>query len=250
MPSRPKFWLKNPSILLKDYYRIVPNLNAPINDTLNVLSRLLIYFIIFGYIFKMKNDYMITAIFLLSIIILLYTLDVNDNTKPNKVLENTGIKTNNSDGVIGHYDFNGDLVFSEPEMVLTDKTNEGSNNIYTYEELREFEKNNCQRPTTNNPFMNKTIYDYNSGNIPKACNLNDDEVLSEVQMRFDETMYKNMDERFSLYNTRRQFYTKPTNLQDTNTTKFAQWLYGVDKTCKTDNECFKYDDLRHNKKII
>ena len=248
MSSRPKFWLKDPSILITEYYRILPKQNTHTYDTLNVLSRLLIYFIIFGYLFKMKNDYIITAIFLLSIIILLYTLDTNDTTS-SKIIENKGIE---QEGVIGHYDFNGDLVFpkSEPDMVMTDKTNEGSNNIYTYEELREFEKNNCQKPTTDNPFMNKTIYDYNSGNMPKACNLNDDEVLTEVQMRFDETMYKNMDERFSLYNTRRQFYTKPTNLQDTNTTQFAQWLYGTDKTCKTDNECFKYDDLRHNKKII
>lgn len=110
------------------------------------------------------------------------------------------------------------------------------------------EKKKCQPSTKDNPYINPLLHEYNSGNekLP-PCENQDEEITKNVT----NNLYMNMTDLFAAKNNERQFFTMPVQDIANAQSDFANWLYGVDKTCKEDNyNCLKYDNLKNNFKAL
>jgi len=90
-------------------------------------------------------------------------------------------------------------------------------------------------PTKDNPFMNITMEDYrknpNRQAITKTHNF-DKKILNQIESKFNLNLYKDLDDIFEKKNSQRQFYTTPITTIPNDQTKYANWLYKIDKTCK------------------
>ena len=121
---------------------------------------------------------------------------------------------------------------------------------YTANELLEYQKNTCIKPTSDNPFMNPPITDFNKENIPSACNADDDEIKDIIENKFNENLYRDIDDLFDNKNSQRVWYTIPTPSVPPDQPAFANWLYKNVGTCKTNqNMCLRYEDLRYKGRI-
>jgi len=120
---------------------------------------------------------------------------------------------------------------------LTNNININKNN-----NLDNFKENKCRKPTMNNPYGN-----YNMGENPdlQSCDNDDDNLTKKKFNEFN--VYENSNENTvgSSNKLMRDFYTTPITEYPNNSTKFAYWLYrDVNLTCKNDNNCFLFDDIR------
>lgn len=185
-----------------------------------------------------------------------YTVDIDGETKVIDIDEEYE-KNNNVENFdtkyelqSGQYDSNGDFNYGNNYDALA--TNKEEKIKYTLDEMRLYEKNKCRRPTKDNPFMNPSIVDFNStsGQI-MACNANDEDIdnnidnmQSETRLKFNEDMYRNLDDVFDRKNSQRQFYTVAHNVPN-DQDAFAKWCYKMPSNCKTNQtKCLKYQDLR------
>lgn len=109
----------------------------------------------------------------------------------------------------------------------------------------------CTAPTLDNPFMNPTMKDYlnvdESGKIvdrPPACDANEPDVKKNIDDNFNNNLYMDIDDVFGKMNSQRQFYTVPSTTIPNKQDEFARWLYKTPPTCKEDQNCLRYEDLR------
>ena len=109
----------------------------------------------------------------------------------------------------------------------------------------------CTAPTLDNPFMNPTMKDYmnvdESGKIvdrPAACDANEPDVKKSIDDNFNNNLYRDIDDVFGKMNSQRQFYTVPSTTIPNKQDEFAKWLYKTPSTCKEDQNCLRYEDLR------
>ena len=131
-------------------------------------------------------------------------------------------------------------------------------NYYNHEDSQynynlDSQNNLCVAPTKDNPFGNVLLSDYtNDPNIPPACDLFGDidqhGTMDQVEEKFGENLYRNVDDVFGRTNSQRQFYTNPSTTIPNDQSTFARWLYGDAKSCK-DNpyDCVPYERLQQNK---
>lgn len=99
----------------------------------------------------------------------------------------------------------------------------------------------CQKPTKDNPFMNVLVSDYVlNPEKKKACNISKAGVKKEAQEFFDENLYRSVSDVFNKEASDRQWVTNPITTIPNDADKFAQWCYGVGKTCKegNGNKCY------------
>jgi hypothetical protein len=112
---------------------------------------------------------------------------------------------------------------------------------------------NKTQPTLDNPFMNYTIKD--AMNIDEneqktrdkepICDTNNVVVKKEIEKMFNNNLYKDVNDVFGRMNSQRQFYTMPwTGPLPDEKHEFRDWLYKTDKTCKENDNCLRYEDLR------
>ena len=104
----------------------------------------------------------------------------------------------------------------------------------------------CRVPKKDNPFMNPTLFDYNSNKpqAPKACpSYNNVGVQRRVEELFNEDLYRDANDIFGKNNSQRQFYTVPGNQVPNDQGSFAQWLYGTPPTCKEGNKLSCLSDM-------
>ena len=93
----------------------------------------------------------------------------------------------------------------------------------------------CQKPTSQNPFMNVLMSEYAQN--PKrvaACTMNN-KVKKQVNQYFDANLYRDVDDIFHKNASDRQFYTTANTTIPNDQTTFAKWLYDVGPTCKEGN---------------
>jgi hypothetical protein len=109
----------------------------------------------------------------------------------------------------------------------------------------------CTAPTLDNPFMNPTMKDYlnvdESGKIidrPPACDTNDPDIKKQIDDNFNNNLYRDIDDVFGKMNSQRQFYSVPSTTIPNKQDEFAKWLYKTPPTCKEDQNCLRYEDLR------
>tara|TARA_B110000902_G_C13809168_1_gene399091 strand:+ start:54 stop:554 length:501 start_codon:yes stop_codon:yes gene_type:complete len=96
----------------------------------------------------------------------------------------------------------------------------------------------CRVPTKENPFMNPGLGEFGNDNIsmPKSCpSYNNVGVQNRVDQLFGKELYRDVKDIFGKNNSQRQFYTVPGNQVPNNQGDFAQWCYGMPKTCKEGN---------------
>lgn len=122
--------------------------------------------------------------------------------------------------------------------------------LFTTDEMLEYQKNTCRRPTPSNPFMNNDITEFNNPSPPAACNADDQDIKDEIRVNFNHDLFRDVDELWERKNSQRQFYTTPNTAIPNQQVEFAKWLYNIpdNRVCKTDgcgqNNCLRYEDLR------
>lgn len=120
------------------------------------------------------------------------------------------------------------------------------------------EKNDCTKPTLENPFMNFTMQDFmnikdgQTVDRAPACDPNDPEIKKEIDKFFDNNLYKDVNDVFGKMNSQRQFFTMPwTSVVPDPQGDFKNWLYKAPKTCKEDSDfCVRYEDLRQKTPVF
>ena len=101
------------------------------------------------------------------------------------------------------------------------------------------EKETCTKPTSDNPFGNVLMNEYNGSYRPPACPY--DEVKEQINDKFFDNIVR---EPYDVYNKRhnqRHFFTTANTQIPNNQTAFAEFAYGTGPTCKEKGiECTGY----------
>jgi hypothetical protein len=81
-----KFWLNEPSIIINNYWEIIPINNMNMNRKLNCVTRLFIIFLILVLVFKKEPIYIILVLVFIMLIIIFYYMHINDDKSINNEL--------------------------------------------------------------------------------------------------------------------------------------------------------------------
>tara|TARA_B100001248_G_scaffold261440_1_gene252656 strand:+ start:1291 stop:1923 length:633 start_codon:yes stop_codon:yes gene_type:complete len=125
--------------------------------------------------------------------------------------------------------------------------------FYNIDKKKVNDKNKvCIKPSKNNPFMNVTLSDYlDDPDRPEACDVTRDDIQNEITDNFRNNLYKNTDDIFNNKSSERQFYTMPSTTIPNKQKEFAEWLYGENDNCKTNNnKCLKYSNVKYHRENI
>lgn len=210
--SSEKFWLEDYSVLYKNnnYIKFVPFKSMTKIQQLNAITRFSIYAFLLILIFENESVYLLIPIFLIILTIVLYKTMLKKNAES-----------------------------FDPIVKVNPPCPD----------------NSCTAPTIDNPFMNFMLSDYTlNPDKPPACtttltNPSDKQIIKEeIDLSFNENLYRDVDDLFDKKNSQRQFYTTPSTTNPNDQKAFAEWLYRVPETCKTDQvKCLKYEDLRYTR---
>jgi len=104
------------------------------------------------------------------------------------------------------------------------------------------DKQSCQEPTHDNPFMNGLAGD--NPTRPEACKTQ--EAQNQAKAYLDHNLYKNVDDVWKENNSQRQYYTNPSTTYPNDREAFTDWVYATPYSCKSGdmNHCLEYEDLR------
>lgn len=237
-----QFWLDNYKVLYKNnnYVKFVPMPTMTKIQQLNAITRFSIYFFILLMVFEQKNDWLFIPIFL---IILTVILSKVHHIHLNKLKKNT----NDSEYNVQNNDNKNKLIqYQDKEDILDENKNIEQLDEYDKSILYEKERE-CVEPTKDNPFMNFLLSDYmDDPKRPKACAVDDNS--EQITNNFNYNLYRDVDDLFDKKNSQRQFYTMPVTTNPSKQKEFAEWLYKVPETCKTDQvNCLRYEDLRYKR---
>ena len=93
-------------------------------------------------------------------------------------------------------------------------------------------KDDCRKPSFNNPFMNVPVYDYDQKPIyDKACSPSA-EIKQQSSDDFLKGLYLDVNDPFSRNNAERQFFTTANTSVPNDREVWAEWCWGKDKVCK------------------
>jgi len=259
------FWTEQISILISrdQFYKIIPTNKMTRREQLNAITRMCIYLIILIYMFGYDNLLQLPVIVIIFVIILNYVFNADtygaskellrqkseqfhsnlSNSKPDNNDSDSDTETSKSYTIdTGTYDFNNNLIF---ERKLSKKERDFNNLNYSLDELIEFNKNTCKRPTTANPFMNPTQDEFNKPNIPSACNGDDEDINNDIVDKFNKDLFMDVGDLFESKNSQRQFYTVPSS-SPPDTIKFANALYKSPYGCESKQDgSLRFENLRH-----
>ena len=281
--AKEQFWLDNPLELVHNgnYTRIIPLYDQTINQKLNALTRFCFAMIILIVMFSRREAYLFIPITLILLGIILKKFNLIDKLASNKELSKIlGIRQEARDELdlkykielkhdgdpnyktydqlvqeaeakkdykleSGRYDSDNHLSIG-PLSKQSEYLRKNPDSLYTIDELIDYKKNTCRRPTIENPFMNPPVTDYGT-DAPVACNADDESIKEEIRVNFNHQLFRDVDEIFERENSQRQFYTMPNTAVPNHQTNFADWLYKVPTSdiCKEDQTaCLRYDDIR------
>lgn len=179
-------------------------------------------------------------------------VNTNNTTEPNK----SNCQDNPISIEAGIYDETDKLIIDAYQCAKCDKNNKykcdkhrkknKTEPKYSFDDIEEYTKATCRRPSESNPFMNPTVNDFGEV-MPQPCNIDDDDIQDEIYTNFNKDLFTEVSDLFERNNSQRQFYSVPgSNVPDT--IGFANWLYSPESTCKVDqSKCSKFEDLRYNR---
>ena len=280
---REEFWMDDYKELYQNgnYIRFFPKYKTSRIEQLNAITRFCMYLILLILMFNKNEQWLYLPITLIVMIVILYNINKNDETwrekeldkilsirkterddkreEVEKQLKHDGEKTykldidteeeydQNYDLEAGYIDADGNIIAGEKTKPPKYRKNE-EESLFTVNEIEEFKRNTCRKPTKDNPFMNPAIVDYNTENPPAACNINDEYINDSIQVNFNHELFRDVDELWERKNSQRQFYTIPNTAIPNNQTEFANWLYKVEDTCKENTvKCLRYENLASNR---
>jgi len=247
------FWLNNPSVLIRDgnYMKFFPDTTMTRIQQLNSMTLFCVYAIIILYIMGRSESWIqIPILGIVLIIILYYFFDTDNVGKMKELFRLKGSEEKQEEKTLavesGYYDADGKLHLGENNPSHKRKK-EGKIN-YTYDDMETYKKGTCRRPTADNPLMNPLQVDFNNGEVPVACNSNEEDISNEISKTFDDGLFKDVDDLFDVRNSQRQFYTVPVLGIPNDQDAYAKWLYKTPTTCKEDQvACLRYEDLKFNR---
>ena len=108
--------------------------------------------------------------------------------------------------------------------------NEGVNDGFLMDEIGE----GCRIPEKDNPFMNPTIYRDNNSKKP-CLSYNNKGIQKDIEEKFNEELYRDVNDIFGKNNSQRQFYTVPGKTNPNDLESYKNWLYSTPATCKEGN---------------
>ena len=108
---------------------------------------------------------------------------------------------------------------------------------------------NIRVPTMNNPYSNYTLNENPELEAPKDKKYNQTMREYNKVNVFENSYDKNISLQTigSFDKSLRDFYTMPITTYPNNAKDFATWTYlDRNRTCKGDNDCLQYDDIRYH----
>lgn len=240
------FWINDPSVFFRNgnYWKVIPSAGMTRIEQLNAVTLLCFYLLILFIILGLSDGWIqIPIIIIIFIIIFYFYFNFGDQNieKYSNYVDDPNIPTET-----GFYDTDSNLDVKTYLYTHPEKNNKVK---YGFNEFAEHEKKVCRKPITNNPFMNPTLNDFELDDPPEACNANDEDIKSKIELGFNEDLYRNVGDLFNIKNSQRQFYTVSVPANPPDQTAFANWLYrSSDPPCKSNQgACLRYEDLRDNR---
>jgi len=266
--SRFVYWMNDFKILYErdNYIRFFPTKNMTRIEQLNALARFSIYLTILFMLMDRMDEWLYIPLIIIIINIILYNLfeidEKGKTTELNRIrnIENKFFLNDQDKGInrngetnkktidptkysleTGYYDSNGNLI-SDPYNGPNQMKDE-INKTYSLDEYREYVKNNCMRPTEDNPMMNLNVSHMNQDNIPVKCNLMDPLIEQEIVDAFNKNLIRDANELLETKNSQRQFMPLNNNIPN-DQEAFAKWCYGAPDACKVDPMiCIRSNDM-------
>ncbi len=219
------FWSEDPTILYKKarLTEFIPSKHMTNSEKFNSITRFFIYSGIILSVYKQKVFPLYLTLFGIAFTLYLY------NTSKKYSLEDNVPKV---------------AELKEPRKIRFE--DESDSDKLENEDNALFYKD-CQAPTKDNPFANymKAGDDPTRWSTP-PCNYEDDTdelgVKDDVNEKFYDGLYNNVNDLFGKNNSERQFYTIP--IEDRS--GFQNFLYNSPATCKENQAaCLQNEDVRN-----
>ena len=276
------FWIKNPYILLEEYWVILPNNSMSREEQMNAVTRFCIYFIILCLLFDSQNQFILYAFVVIILIVVFYIVYITDkegmvqdlinknndqiekfedirnlSDKDNtindpliklydKVKDKNSVSNKNIEVQAGYIDSNGYYQIGKDysDVNLEEFITENKKNKkVSWKQDQEDKKENGRKPSLENPYNNILFSDYtDASNLAEPCNI-DEKDVKEMQNLYNSSIYRNIDDVYERENSQRLFYTLPIQTVPNDQTNFANWLYKTGPSCKENSQnCNYYQD--------
>ena len=208
------FWINNIRILFenKNYLDFYPSYNSSRVEQLNSLTRLCIYSTVILYLFNYRADVLYIPISSMIGILLFYYLHKND--KKNKITVKPNLNNNNN------------IIINK--LNKNDNSFDKLNNLDDLNDRLDKEKFITKKSTIDNPFMNPTILDYNTGYVSPGSIIIDKETENMINDNFNHNLFYDIEDAWDSRNSQRQFFTVPSYKIPNDQNAFANWLYKVE----------------------
>lgn len=275
------FWYNDLSILINSHRltEFFPDNKLSLDENLNAITRMGLYVSILLMLYTKNIRWINLFIIILLFTYYLYSNKSNEQSNGNTNEQSNGnvlmkIPNNNlaepynkqesltKINKIEKFESNIDSEILDSELINSQLASVNDNIYANWNDtvdIKSDKKNTtCTEPTIDNPFMNMTMKDYlntdNKGDIiirPEACSTYDSNIKKEIDNKFKNNLYKNVNDVFGKFNSQRQYYTMPSTdiIPDING-EFKNWLYKSPKTCKENQDyCLKYEDVRAKRPI-
>lgn len=167
----------------------------------------------------------------------------------NKIFKGNSVPTVNFEVESGYIDSDGnykigpnysDINYSD----YANKQKKQKERKVSWEKEQIYRKENCRKPTVDNPYANIVFSDYlDAENIAQPCNIDDADVQSQMQNLYNSSIYRNLSDVWERENSQRMFYTTPIQTVPNNQTDFANWLYKTGPSCHENSQnCTYFED--------
>ena len=211
-------WFSNINLLFSkdNLFKIVPTSTMSMSEKINTITRFALYLSILLYL--TSGNYLYFYIILITVVssYLLYV-------------------------------FKGREFFDDANANANDNANDdASDNAIVNNVLKD-----CQKPTKENPLMNPLIGD-NPYKNKKACNVENNTVLENIDKKFCDRLYQNTSNIFSNRNNQQRFYSMPNTRIPNDQTAFANWLYKTPVSCASGDSMLlkQYRSCAFNSKTL
>ena len=230
-----KFWSDDISVLFDTNYifEFFPNKSQSTVQKLNAVTRLALYIVALLTIQSQSLEYIKYFVYVL---IATYAIHYFKLQKEQSQLKESVFRPTEL-----------------PQIIEVDKSsNKNLSRPYNSVETLDNTNENCVKPTLDNPFMNVNYVDQlDAPNREEACDISDPEIKKDMDSKFMNNLFRDVNDLFGKNNSQRQFYTMPSTTIPNKQDEFARWLYLSPKTCKEDQDyCLKYEDLRQNRPVM
>jgi hypothetical protein len=247
-------WVEDINILFKKdrVLEFFPTKEQSNYERLNSVVRLAMYSSIILSLYYSNKKYMFILVFVLFFTFMIY------KHRPNPIEKTIGtIRDQIQDKAREEY-YKSDNIQKLNDFIPSDGIEQLESNPLNTNNLdysKDY-KGECTKPTIDNPFMNFTMADYmnvdSNGKIfdrPPACDSLDPEIKKEIDVGFNNNLFKDVNDIFGKMNSQRNYYSAPSTEIVNDRENFMKWLYLAPKTCKEDTEyCTNgnFEDLRSN----